>query len=419
MSKMTNPKPPRHRPILASLDIGTTKICCLIMEYDPSSTLFSVLGVGQYASSGIKNGYITNIEALENAIVNAVYLAEKMADTTIEDVFVNISGSHMLSEIISYSLNLGDPRTVHDQDLETLLAKATHVHQSNDFDILHAFPLSYTLDGQDGVKDPLGLRGSKLASVLHVMTASKSPLQNLVTCVQKCHLNVHSVTSSAIASGYATLVEDERELGVTLIDIGGGTTEIAVFFEGNVIHTDSIPLGGRHITNDIAHGLSTPLHQAERLKTLYGSALLTREDEIVTIPVKQMGDDSPDTQTEIKRKTITSFIKPRTEEIFEITRSRLEKNDMYKIAGRRIVLTGGTSQLGGIRDIATQVLGKQVRLGKPLKIHGDNDLINSPTFSTSAGLIYFGYEELQAHKLKQPGSASWMHSMIEWMKENF
>ncbi len=410
----------RSRSLLASIDIGTTKVCCLIASYDPSSKSFSVLGVGQYASRGIKDGCITDLESVENAIVNSVYLAEKMAGVRIEKAFINISGSHVLSEHVCYSSRFGSPRVVQEKDVYHLMDQATQVHPSHDFDVIHAFPLSYSLDDQEGIKDPLGLQGSKLTASLNVITASKSPLQNLVHCVQQCHLTIEGIVSSPIAAGYATLVEDEMDLGVTVVDMGGGTTEMAVFFEGKVIHTDSIPLGGRHLTNDLAYGLEITFPQAERVKTLHGSVGEGMDEGTVSLAFLEAGSDKKTQHGEVKKRLLSSFLRPRVEEIFEIIKSRLEKNEVPKVAARRIVLTGGTSQLMGIRERGAQVLERPVRLGKPLKIYGENDLINTPNFSTVAGLIYFGLGERQlAETGYSPQSPNWAHSMLEWIKESF
>jgi cell division protein FtsA len=401
---------------LTALDIGTTKVSCVIAEYDARAHKFHVIGTGFHACRGVKKGLITNMDETENAILNAVHMAEKMASTTIQDVVVNISGKHLLSELLSLSAPLPN-QVVTDDDINALIQRASYVEAQNNFDVIHAFPLQYTLDTTQGIKDPRGMMGRSLTAKMHVVTADQQVLKNLLHCVHRCHLNVRSVISSSIASGYATLTEDEMEMGVTLIDIGGDTTEISIFFEGNVIHTLSIPLGGLHITNDIAHGFNTTLPQAERLKTVYGSALETGDDDKVLMTFSRQGDEKAESRT-VKKKYLTQVIKPRIEEMFDVIKTRLESSNMYKIAGRRIVLTGGCSQLSSIKIMAAQILGKQVRLGHPLKVKGDPEIISSPSLSTAAGLLDFAYQDWYHRRTSTQHTSAWA-SMMAWVKENF
>lgn len=401
---------------LTALDIGTTKVTCMIAEYDTRSQKFFVMGTGSHASRGVKKGLITSMENTENAILNAVHAAEKIASTTIQDVVVNISGGHLLSELLSLSTPLSN-QVITDEPINTLIQKASYVDSHHNFDVIHAFPLQYTLDSTQGIKDPRGLMGRTLTAKMHVITADQQALKNILHCVHRCHLNVRSVISSSVASGYATLTPDEMEMGVTLIDIGGDTTEVSIFYEGNIIHTLSIPLGGIHLTNDIAHGFSTSILQAERLKTVYGSALETGDDDKVLMTFAYQEGEKTDTRT-VKKKYLTQVIKPRIEEIFEVIKTRLESTNMYKIAGRRIVLTGGCSQLSSIKIMAAQILEKQVRLGHPLKLKGDPDLISSPSLSTAAGLLDFAYQDMYHRRISTQHVSPWA-SMMAWVKENF
>lgn len=401
---------------LTALDIGTTKVTCVIAEYDARSHKFNIMGTGCHVSRGVKKGLITSMDETENAILNAVHAAEKMAGTTIQDVVVNIAGKHLLSELFSLSAPL-PTQVVSEDDINGLIHRASQVDAQSNFEVLHAFPLEYALDSTQGIKDPRGLMGRTLNAKMHVVTADQQALKNILHCVHRCHLNVRSVISSSIASGYATLTEDEMEMGVTLIDMGGDTTEISIFYEGNVIHTLSIPLGGLHITNDIAHGFSTSLSQAERLKTVYGSALETGEDDKVVMTFSRQGDEKPDARA-VKKKYLTQVIKPRAEEMFQVIKTRLESTNMYKIAGRRIVLTGGCSQLSSIKILAAQILGKQVRLGHPLRLKGGQDSPNNPTLSTAAGLLDFAYQDWYHRRTSTQHTSTWA-SMIAWVKENF
>jgi cell division protein FtsA len=347
-----------------------------------------------------------------------VHAAEKAAGLTIQDVVVNVSGSHLVSEIISLSMPIGG-RIIGEEDVRTLLSQVTTLEDSRDFEVIHALPINYKVDDHKDIQDPCGMLGSHLSSTLHVITGSQGPVNNLVSCISRCHLTLRTLVSSPLASGFSNLVEDERDLGVTIIDIGGGTADIAIFIEGMPLFTDSVPLGGRHITNDLAHGLSTSRSQAERIKTLYGSAVETGEDDRTIVTVPQLGDTNQGQALTIKRGIVTAIIKPRMEEILEVIKSRLEKNDMYRIAGRRVVLTGGCSQLPGIRDLASQILGKQVRLGRPLKLSGMSDLAQNPSFSTCAGLLFFALRDLQQGRPASMEGSSWVKSAVEWVKENF
>lgn len=402
--------------ILTALDIGTTKVSCVIAEYDARAKKFHVMGTGSHASRGVKKGLITSMDDTENAILNAVHAAEKMAATTIQDVVVNISGRHLLSELLTLSAPLAN-QVVTEDDINGLIQRASYVEDQHNFDVIHAFPLQYGLDTTQEIKDPRGLMGRTLTAKMHVVTSDQQALKNILHCVHRCHLNVRSVIASSIASGYATLTEDEMELGVTLIDIGGDTTEISIFYDGNIIHTLSIPLGGLHITNDIAHGFNTTLPQAERLKTVYGSALETGEDDKVLMTFSRQGDDKPDART-VKKKYLTQVIKPRMEEIFQVIKTRLESTNMYKIAGRRIVLTGGCSQLSSIKIMAAQILGKQVRLGHPLRLKGGIEQITNPSLSTAAGLLDFAYQDWYHRRTTTQHTSTWA-SMMAWVKENF
>src|SRR3989344_1829191 len=401
---------------LTALDIGTTKVSCVIAEYDARTLKYHLMGAGSHASRGVKKGLITSIDDTENAILNAVHAAEKMASTTIQDVVVNISGQHLLSELLTLSIPLS-AQAVTDDEINTLIRRASHVDAHHNFDVIHVFPLQYTLDSTQGIQDPRGMMGRTLAAKMHVITADQQVLKNVLHCVHRCHLNVRSVIASSVASGYATLTEDEMKMGVTLIDMGGDTTEISIFYQGNVIHTLSVPLGGLHITNDIAHGFNTSLAQAERLKTVYGSALETGEDDKVLMSFSRKGDEKPDART-VKKKYLTQVIKPRVEEIFQVIKARLESSNMYKIAGRRIVLTGGCSQLSSIKIMAAQILEKQVRLGHPLKIKGDPDVIANPSMSTATGLLDFAYQDWYHRRASSQHISAWS-SMMSWVKENF
>lgn len=399
------------RKLFAAIDIGTSKVSCLIADYNETQKKFVVLGVGHHSTRGVKKGFITDLEKTELAILNAVNQAEKKAGATIQNVIINIAGKHLMSELVALSGHLPQ-HTVTDDDINSLVHRASQVDTKSPFEVIHAFPLQHTLDHTKGIKDPRGMMGKTLTTKIHVVTADKQVLKNILHAVHRCHLTPRSVILSSVASGYATLTEDEMERGVTLIDIGGDTIEIANFYEGNVIHTLSIPVGGLHITSDIAHGLQISLKEAERLKLIHGSALETGEDDKVLFTLEGTSKKT------YKRRILTQIIKPRVEEIFKIVKARLEASNMYKISGRRIVITGGTTLLPSIKIVAGQILGRQVRLGTPLRLMGPADELNHPGLSTAAGLLDFAHQDWWREKAQGQHKKGWS-ALLQWVKENF
>ncbi|MGD9649256.1 MAG: cell division protein FtsA, partial [Dongiaceae bacterium] len=332
--------------IIAALDLGTSKVGCFIARIDERGRP-RVIGMGHQASKGIKSGTIVDMDAVEYVILNVVHAAEQMAGERIQSVFVNVSGGQPISHSFDIELPLsGHP--VNDHDLQILQAQKPSLPPSSDGferDIIHSIPVHYLLDGTRGIRDPRGMYGQRLGANIHVVSAHSNALRNLTTCVRRCHLEVDAFVVSPYASGLACLVEDEMDLGVTLIDMGGGTTSIAVFFDGNVVYTDTIPIGGGHVTHDIARGLSTPLSHAERLKTLYGSAVVAASDTHEMIDVVPIGEEDTEIANHVPKSLMTGIVQPRIEETFELVRSHLEASGFAKLAGRRAVLTGGASQL--------------------------------------------------------------------------
>lgn len=388
---------------IAALDVGSSKICCFIAEIldgiDPK-----VIGIGQQASRGVKSGAVVDMEATQGAILSAVHAAEQMAGEAIDRVLVNLSGGFPVSFSMAVEVSIAG-HEVGDADLRRAL---NHGFQSESVsgeaargrELIHSIPISYTVDGSSGIRDPRGMYGERLGVNMHLITAGSGPVRNLATCIQRCHLDVAGLVVSPYASGLATLAPDEMELGVTLIDLGGGTTTIAVFLGGNVIFTDVLPMGGAHVTNDIARGLSTPIAEAERMKTLFGHAMAVAADDREYIDVPQVGEEDDSVPQQVPRSLLVSIIQPRSEEIFELVRSRLEASGFDKVAGRRVVLTGGASQLPGLRDLAALVLDKQVRIGRPLRIRGLAEATAGPAYATCTGLI--AYATTPEHDLEGP-----------------
>jgi cell division protein FtsA len=417
--------------ILAALDVGSSKVCCLIARSEEArgakAPQLKVIGIGQQISHGVKAGAVVDMEAAENAILNAVHAAEQMAGETIEQVVVNLSGGYPASRLVSVEVAI-DGHEVGDADLHRAL---DHGHQVEGVlgqpekgrQLIHSVPVSYSIDGSRGIRDPRGMYGERLGANMHNVTAASGPVRNLATCVQRCHLDIGAFVVSPWASGLAALVEDETELGVTLIDMGGSTTAIAVFLEGNVIHTDVVPVGGQHVTSDIARGLSTALNHAERLKTLYGHAIATTVDQSDTIEVPQVGEEEDGNSHQVPRSLLIGVIQPRLEEIFELVRSRLEASGFDKLGGRRVVLTGGACQLPGMRDLAALVLDKQVRIGKPIHLSGLAEATSGPAYATAAGLLTYAVQaESAAPREMRPHdkeTAGLFGRMGQWLKEHF
>jgi cell division protein FtsA len=373
--------------LIAALDIGTSKIACFIARIEDSG-IIRVLGIGHHASEGVRSGVITEVETAENAILATVHAAEQMAGETINEVIVNLSGGAPSSDILHYEVSIAG-HEVGDSDVRKVLAQGHAACASSDRELIHCVPVGYSIDGARGIRDPRGMYGDRLGINMHMVTATTGAVRTLVTCLARCRLEVADIVIAPYAAGLAALVEDEINLGATVIDMGAGTTSVAVFYDGHLIHADSVPIGGAHVTSDIARGLSTPLAHAERMKTLYGNAMASGSDERELIDVPLMGEEDRNQANHVPRSILVGIIRPRLEETFELLRGRLEITGHDKIAGRRVVVTGGASQLQGITDLAADVLDKQVRRGRPLKVAGLADSTGGPAFATCAGLLTF------------------------------
>jgi cell division protein FtsA len=354
--------------------------------------------------------------------VAAVHAAEQMADETIENVVVNLTGNGVVSRSVTVELTVsGD--SVTERDLADILVEGRTSLESEDTEIIHCFAVQYTLDEAKNIRDPRGMVGEKLSADLHVITAPRAMIRNITNCLAHCHLNAAEFVVSPHASGLACLEPDEMELGVTLIDMGGGATSVAVFVGGKNLYTDVVPIGGMHVTSDLAKGLSTTIAHAERLKTLHGSAVPTSSDDQAMIDVPQLGEeDNADGGNLMPRSMLVGIIRPRLEEIFEMIRSKIEVAGMDAIAGRRVVLTGGASQLLGTRELATRVLGKQVRLAKPRILPGLADAVSGPAFSSSIGMLEYARRKTLEDRQADPSRRSLPFSfsrIAQWFKDNF
>jgi len=383
--------PSAAAPPVAVIDVGTTKVCCFIAKPDTSGAP-RVVGIGHQISRGVKNGVIIDIEAASHSIATAVNAAEQMAGEQITEAVVNISGAIGASRLVKAEIAVNG-RDIGDHDMRRVLELGYRVKEPSDRTVIHSVPVGFSIDGSRGIRDPRGMFGHKLAVNMNIVTASSSGLRNLTSCIGRCHLEIAALVASPYAAGLAALVDDESELGVTVIDMGGGTTTIAVFFDGNLVFTDCVPVGGHHVTNDIARGLSTPIAHAERMKTLYGSAITSPSDEREMITVPQIGEEDDGQANHVPKSLLVGIIAPRLEETFELARDRLEQSGFDKLVGRRIVLTGGACQLPGTRELAALILDKQIRVGRPLRIAGLAEATNGPAFATTAGLVHFALSE--------------------------
>ncbi len=420
MSAIRHPNASRQH-VTAVLDIGTTKIVCLIATTTEDGQ-FAVTGVGHQLAKGIKSGVVTDINEASTSITAAVHAAEQMAGVTIENIIVSANGTNLKSRHVSVELDvLADG--VSDQDIADIIYEGCASLSSDGTGILHCFPAHYTLDGARGLRDPRGMIGKKLGADLQIITAREQYLKNVAQCIGRAHLNISDHVMACHASALSVLEKDEMDLGVTLIDMGGGTTSFAVFVGGRNIYADSIPVGGNHVTSDIAQGLSTSLHHAERLKTLHGSAVNSVKDSEVMIDVPQLGErDDEDEPTTMPRAMLVGVIRPRMEEIFELIRGKLEAAGVDKIAGRRCVITGGASQMIAVSDLAERMLGKQVRKGKPMPIAGLAEAVSGPAFASVIGMLhYMRYRPWEEEILTAAAARKgWLpERMVKWFRENF
>jgi cell division protein FtsA len=420
--------------VIAALDIGSTKICCLIAEVVPPKHRSAdgeernglrVLGMGHHLSRGVRGGAIVNVDEAERAIRLAVDAAERMAQRTISEVYVNVSGGRPQSRLYSGS-DKTQSGQVSPRDMERVLNTVLREVDPGRRSILHLAPVQYHLDDAKGLKAPAGMYGETLGLDLGVVTVEPAHLNNLTLAIDRAHLAVAGFVMAPYAAARAVLADDERELGVTVVDMGGATTSFAVFHESHLVHADVVPLGGAHITNDIARGLSTTIAHAERMKTLWGTATPTQIDDREMLSVPLLGERGVDTVQKVPKSALTAIIRPRVEEILEMVRDRLEHCGAAHLAGRRVVLTGGGSQLDGLRDAATQILDRQVRLGLAVPPAGLPQSAHSPGFAVCQGLLNYALKPDTHYAVPQEkaraietAQLSYMRKMGRWIAESF
>ena len=405
-----------NRDLLVGLDIGTSKVVALVAELEADGQ-FNVVGVGQTASKGLKKGVVVNIEATVQSIQKALEEAEVMADRRIIQVFTGIAGNHIFSFNSSGMVAIRD-KEVGSTDVERVLETAKAINIPTDQQILHILIQEFIIDGQEDVREPIGMSGLRLEVKVHIVTGAVSAAQNIVKCVRRCGLEVNDLILQPLASSLAVLTDDEKELGVVLVDIGGGTTDIAIYSQGSIRHTAVIPIAGDQITNDIAMALRTPTVEAEDLKIHYGIARQDMADSTAMIDVPGVGDREP---RPISKQALAAVIEPRVEELFTLVLGVVRDSGYEGMVSSGIVLTGGTSLMPGMVDLAEQVFLKPARIGTPEYRGHLHEVLRSPRFSTGIGLLMEGQAQLmRGRRVSQSGSFQGTFlRMKEWFAGNF
>lgn len=381
--------------IIVGLDIGTTKIATIIAEIDDSEQP-RLIGIGTSLSVGLKRGVVINLEKTVESIAKAVEDAEMVAGVKVGSVFCGIAGDHIRS--INSRGVIAVSRSDHEitsTDVEKVIEAAKTVALPMDREIIHVLPQEFIVDDQAGIKDPVGMVGVRLETEVHIVTGAVTAAQNIYRGVKKAGLEIEDLVLQPLASSYALLAPEEEELGVALVDLGGGTTDFAIFFDGSIRHTGVIGLGGKNVTNDIAIGLRTPVDQAEEIKKVYGSALssLVDSDEMIRVP--GMGGGEP---KQISRNVLAAIIEPRMEEILSLTMQEMKKSNYFDLLATGIVLTGGGSLLEGVVELTEKIFDVPVRIGRPRGINGLEETASSPIYATGIGLILYGWEQMREAK---------------------
>ena len=378
---------------IVGLDIGTTKICCIIGEVAHGDQV-DIIGLGQYPSRGLRKGVVVNIDGTVESIKSAVEEAELMAGCEIDSVFVGIAGGH-INSLNSHGIIAAKGKEIDQKDVDRVIEAAKAIAIPMDREVIHVLPQEYIVDNQEGIKTPLGMAGVRLEAKVHIVTAAVTSAQNIVKCVNKAGLGVQDIVLEQLASSESVLSHDEKELGVALIDIGGGTSDLAIFYQGSIKHTSVLTIAGSQMTNDIAIGLRTPNQEAEKIKHTYGCALssMVRENETIKVPSVK-GRDSKT----VSRQILSEIIEARSRELFEMMNNEISLSGYRDIIFSGVVLTGGASSMLGMEDLAEEIFQLPVRVGVPSEMGGMIDVVSNPMYATSTGLIQYG---LRSHRKGQ------------------
>lgn len=408
---------------LATLDIGSSKVCCLIAHVSPRDKKIEIAGYGYNASKGIKNGVVTDINQATLSVCNAVEAAEQKANERINSLIVNVSGDKTQSIIRHNTIQLHKNRSITEADIEKLESKSLAKASMPDAEIVHCVPMNYMLNDQEVVKDARHFYAETLGLDIMLGFYPQMLYKNLENIIENAHLEIALKTFSGYASALSCLVEDEKEIGATIVDIGGGTTSITTFKNGYPVCFSTLPVGGNNITNDIAWGLTTSFAYAEQLKIRHGCAFLISQDELETIDVYPVGEEDDNSIRQVPKSDLINIIAPRVEEIFEMVSKKLNEQGLKDVTNHRVVLTGGCSLLPGIRDVAALVLNKQVRLGIPRNIPNIPPHLYDPKFSTALGMLLFAIncQELHPHTPSQTtiSNIGGVKKILAWFKQNF
>jgi len=405
-----------NKDLIVGLDIGTSKITCMVAESRPDGSL-NVVGLGTQATNGLKRGVVVNIEATVEAISKVIQEVELMADCKIRDVFTGIAGSHIRSFNSNGMVAIKD-REVTPIDVERVIEVARAMPIPADQQILHILTQEFIIDGQDGVREPIGMSGVKLETKVHIVTGAVSAAQNVIKCVRRCGLEVMDLILQPLASSYATLSEDEKELGVCLVDIGGGTTDIAVFTRGAIRHTAVLPVAGDQITNDIAMALRTPTAEAEEIKIHQGVAMHTLADPEDMIEVPGVGDRPP---RRLSRQALADVIEPRVSEIYELVQAELRRSGYEELLSSGVVLTGGSADMAGMVELGEEVFHMPVRVGAPAYSGGLADVVCQPRYAAAMGLVLEGAaQRRRGFQARETRNVRDLFSRLKgWFEKNF
>jgi cell division protein FtsA len=426
------PISPRRSAIVAALDIGTSKVVCLIARLRPQtpsdvlrrrSHAIEVIGIGHCEARGMKGGAVVNLAEAEAAVRHAVDLAEREASVQLESAVVAVSSGRLTSELYAATINVAGP-AVTEHDVARVLTAGSHHSVRPGSVVLHSLPIGYALDGVRGIGEPRGMLGHQFGVDMHAVTGDVAAVRNLMFAVERCHLSVEAMVAAPYVAGLSVLADDEADLGAALIDMGAGTTTAAVFSGGRFIHADGFALGGHHVTMDLARGLNARVADAERIKTFYGSVLAGGSDERDMVTVPPVGEDDREPPQFVSRASLVRIIKPRVEEILEMVRDRLAVSPFAAEPRARVVLTGGASQLTGLPDLAARILNRPVRVGRPLGIAGLPEAAKGPAFAVAAGLLVYPQmahlEHFEPRRTRHLMTGTgYIAKVGRWLKESF
>ena len=425
-----------QRGVVSILDVGTTKVVCMVVQFDPSVQMeaasgvgaianhgtFRVIGVATTRSRGMRYGEISSMEETERAIRTAVQGAQKMANVRVDHVIACFSGARPRSYGLAGKVSL-DKGVVTDQDIGRAMAACDAPDYGQGREPIHAMPVNFVLDQQSGLSDPRGQIGHELGVDMHVLTIDRRVMENLLVCVKRCDLELAGIASSSYSSAISALVEDEQELGAACIDLGGGATGVSVFLRKHMIFADTVRMGGDNITSDISHGLHIPKPLAERIKTFHGGVIATGLDDREMIDTGGQTGDWEHDRRQVTRSELIGVMRPRVEEIFEEVRAKLDAAGFDSLPSQRIVLTGGGSQIPGMEGLASRILGHQVRLGRPMRIHGLPQAATGPDFSACIGLaLYAAHPQDECWDFDLPQvqtNGRVMRRAVQWLRENW